>query len=262
MNDGTPTGPRDLDGKVVLVTGGSRGIGRSLVLGAVARGARVAFCARSVGEAAQEVRAEAERLGGAGCVLPMAADVSRSADVDAFVEAALEAWGTVDVLVNNAAIDKDALLLQMPVAEFAAVLAVNLTGPFLMSRRVLREFLHRDTRGVIVNIGSIFDRGAPSQTAYSTSKGGLRGLTRAIAEEYGARGIRANLVVSGFVETALSQHMPERFRKAVLSNPLSRAGTAAEVASAVLLFAGGAGRAMNGATVYASGGIVDANFPG
>lgn len=251
---------RDLDGKVVIVTGGSRGIGRSIVLGAVARGARVAFCARSAGEAAQDVRAEAERIGGAGCVLAMAADVSRQADVDAFVGATLEAYGAVDVLVNNAAVDKDALLLQMPVAEFGAVLAVNLTGPFLMSRRVLREFLRRGTAGVIIGIGSIFDRGAPSQAAYATSKGGLRGLTTAIAEQYGASGIRANLVVSGFVETALSRHMPANFRDAVLCNALSRAGDTDEVASAALFLAGTGGGAVNGAVIYASGGIVDANI--
>lgn len=242
------------------MTGGSRGIGRSIVLGAIARGARVAFCARTLGEPARQVRAEAERLGGPGCVLAVRADVSARGDVDAFVDATLDRWGTVDVLVNNAAIDRDALLLQMPVAEFGAVLAVNLTGPFLMSRRVLREFLRHDVPGTIVNIGSIFDRGAPSQAAYSASKGGLRGLTEAIAEQYGPSGIRANLVVSGFVETELSRHMPPHFRKAVLANPLSREGRAEEVASAVLLFAGRAGRAVNGAAVYASGGIVDANF--
>lgn len=259
MNGETPA-RRDLDGKVVVVTGGSRGIGRSIVLGAVARGARVAFCARSAGEAAQGVRAEAERIGGAGRVLAMAADVSRQGDVDAFVDATLDAYGTVDVLVNNAAVDKDALLLQMPVTEFAAVLAVNLTGPFLMARRILREFLRHETPGVIVGIGSIFDRGAPSQTAYATSKGGLRGLTAAIAEQYGASGIRANLVVSGFVETELSRHMPQNFRDAVLCNALSRAGGTDEVAAAALFLAGTAGGAVNGTTVYASGGIVDANI--
>ncbi|MGP4028715.1 SDR family NAD(P)-dependent oxidoreductase [Actinomadura sp. 3N407] len=262
MNGETSGGRRDLDGKVVVVTGGSRGIGRSIVLAAVERGARVAFCARSMGEAAQDVHAEAERIGGTGRVFAMAADVSHRGDVDAFVDATLGVWGTIDVLLNNAAIDKDALLLQMPVAEFGTVLGINLTGPFLMSQRVLREFLRHDTPGVIVNIGSIFDRGAPSQTAYSTSKGGLRGLTHAIAEQYGPSGIRANLVVSGLVETELSRHMPAHFRKSVLSNPLARAGGTEEVASAVLLLAGRAGRAMNGATVYASGGIVDANFPG
>jgi 3-oxoacyl-[acyl-carrier protein] reductase len=251
----------DLAGRVVLVSGGSRGIGRAIVLGAVARGAKVAFCARSLGEDARKVCAEAEGIGGPGTVLAVAADVSRAGDVDALFDRTLAEYGRLDAVVNNAGINIDGLLAHLSTDDLDAVLATNLTGPFLMCRRAVRELLAAGG-GTVVNIGSIFEHGATSQSAYATSKGGLHGLTRAVADAYGSAGVTANLVVSGFVETDLSRHMPQRYRDAVLDNPLRRFCEPDEVASVVLFLAGPGGRALNGEVVHASGGLVEANIVG
>lgn len=250
-----------LDGKTVIVTGGSRGIGRPIVLGAVRSGARVAFCARTIGEDAWKVCQAAEGLGGPGAVLAVETDVTCAGDVDALFDATIAEYGTVDVVVNNAGINIDGLLASYSLADFDAILATNLTGPFLVSQRAVSEFV-RSGGGSLVNVGSIFEHGATSQTAYATSKGGLRGLTRAIADEYGAHGVSAHLVVPGFVETDLSKHMPHGFREAVRSNALRRFGEPDEIASVVLLLAGRGGHFCNGQAMYASGGMVEANIVG
>jgi 3-oxoacyl-[acyl-carrier protein] reductase len=252
----------DLDGKVVLVTGGSRGIGRALVLGALARGASVAFCARSPGADMEAVRVDGERLAGHSRVLGMAADVASEVNVDAFFDAVLDRFGHVDVAINNASINRDALLVQAPVSAFDEVIATNLTGAFLVAVRAIREFLAQGGGGRIVSISSIADKGGPSQTAYAASKGGLRGLTRTIAKEYGRRGVYANLVVVGLVETRLSAHMPETFRRVLLDNPQRRAGTPDEVAATALFLASSRASFVNGETLYASGGLVEANIAG
>jgi 3-oxoacyl-[acyl-carrier protein] reductase len=244
---------RDLDGKVVLVTGGSRGIGRAIVEGALARGAEVAFCAREIGPEAEAMRAAA-----AGRAIAVRADVSREADVDAFFAAALERFGRVDVAINNAALNKDDLLVRLPTEVWDEVIAVNLTGAFLVSRRAVQEFLAQGEGGRIVSIGSLSQNGATSQASYAASKGGLQGLTRTIAKEYGRRGIYANVVVAGFVETELSQAIPE-FAKRFLreASPLRRAARPDEVAAAALFLASERAAFVNGETIHASGGLVD-----
>ena len=187
----------ELDGKVVLVTGGTRGIGRSIALLAITRGAKVAVCARNPGGASASLVREAEALGGPGCLFVKAADVSREAEVEALFDAVIERFETIDVVINNAGINRDALVPQTTLADLREVLAVNLTGPFLLCRRAIQEFLAQGAGGHIVSISSVSRNGAPSQAAYAASKGGLEGLTRTIAKEYGHKGIHANVVVVG-----------------------------------------------------------------
>lgn len=248
----------ELADKVVVVTGGSRGIGRAIVLGAVERGARVAFCARRIDDAAKEVLEAAAKRGGDGAVIAEAADVTREADVEALFDRSLEAFGRVDVAVNNAAIAMDDLLVRLSVAEWDEVIATNLTGPFLVARRAVQEFLAQGDGGSLVSVGSLSQNGVTSQASYSASKGGLQGLSRSIAKEYGRRGIRANVVVGGYVDTRLSEGIPDRFRRFLLeASPLRRAGDVSEIADAVLYLAGDRASFVNGESIHATGGLSD-----
>jgi 3-oxoacyl-[acyl-carrier protein] reductase len=251
--------PRDLEGQVLLVSGGSRGIGRAIVCDAALRGARVAFSCRALGPESDATIEEAARGGGPDVVFGVTADVARETDVEAFFDTALERFGRIDAVVHNAAINRDALLVQSSADTFDEVLATNLTGAFLLARRAVQEFLAAGTDGRVVFIGSVSDRGGTSQTAYAASKGGLRGLARTVAKEYGHKSIRANVLVAGLVETTLTAQLPDRFRQLFLSGPLRRVGLASEVAAAALYLASPAARFINGETVYASGGIVEVN---
>jgi len=240
----------ELDGKVVLVSGGTRGIGRAIALEAAARGAQVAVCARNPGQHADGL---IQRN-----ILVHAADVSKEADVEALFDVVTEKFGRVDVLVNNAGINRDALLPQTTLEGFREVMAVNLTGAFLMCRRALQEFLAQGEGGRIVSISSVSRNGAASQSAYAASKGGLEGLTRTIAKEYGHKSIHANMVVVGYVPTDLTAGIPEPLLKSVVENsPLRRAGTPEEIARVVLFLASQRASYVNGETVQATGGLVE-----
>ena len=246
------------DGKVVVVTGGSRGIGRAIVLGALERQASVVFCGRSLGEASDEVLAAADALGARDRLLAVEADVSKESDVEALFDQTLERFDRVDAAVNNAAISRDDLLLRMPTEVFDEVIANNLTAPFLVSRRAVQEFLGQGEGGAIVNIGSLSQNGATSQAAYSASKGGLQGLTRSIAKEYGRRGVRANVVVGGYVQTRMSDQIPEAFRTFLIDHcPQRRLGEPEEVADVALFLASERASFINGESIHATGGLVD-----
>jgi 3-oxoacyl-[acyl-carrier protein] reductase len=237
--------------RVWVVTGGSRGIGRAVVLDRAARGDQVVFCARTLGPESDEVVAAA-----GGRATALAADVAREADVEALFDLAVELHGQVDVVVANAGINRDALLVHLTAEVFDEVIAVNLTGAFLCARRAVQEFLGQGEGGRLVFVSSLSQQGATSQAAYAASKGGLSGLARTIAKEYGGKGIAANLVAVGLVDTALSRGIPDGFRKLLRdSAPLRREGTLEEVAR-VVAFLAEAGY-VNGETVHASGGLWD-----
>jgi len=237
----------DLEGKVVVVTGGTRGIGRAVVDAALARGARVAMCGRGAPEEAGD-----ERL------LSVQADVASEPDVERLFDRVIERWDRVDVVVNNAGINRDELLVRTSAASFDEVIAINLTGAFLMCRRAVQEFLAQGEGGRIVSVGSLSQYGATSQAAYAASKGGLVGLTRTLAKEYGSRGVVANLVTVGLVDTELSSKIPGHYRTFFMDRaPLRRAGTPDEVARVILWLASARAGYVNGETVHVSGGLTD-----
>lgn len=248
----------EFQGQVVLVTGGSRGIGRAIVLAAAAAGAKVAFCARTLGPGTDEVVLAAEQLAGTGNVLAVAADVSSEEDVEAFFDAVIDRFDQVDVVVNNAGINRDALLVQASVEDFDDVMATNLTGPFLICRRAVEEFMAQGGGGRIVSISSMSAHGARSQSVYAASKGGLLGLTRTIAKEYGHKGVVANLVTVGFVETDLTSDIDPSVRQQVITaTPLRRTGRPADIASVVLFLASARASYLNGEVVNATGGLLE-----
>lgn len=254
--------PHEFSDKVVMVTGGSKGIGKGIVLAAAAAGARVAFCARNLGEAVHKTLEEAEKLAGAGNVLAVTADVSREEDVEAFFDRTLYAFGRVDVLVNNAGLysagataGPGSLILQVPVSEWDGILSVNLTGAFLMSRRAIKEFLLQGSGGSIISIGSVSQDGGTGLVSYAVSKAGLQGLTESIAREYGDKGIRAHVIVAGFLHTDLNQNTPDKYLQMLIDwGPQKRAGRVEEIASVVLYLASSRSALFNGAPIFASGG--------
>jgi 3-oxoacyl-[acyl-carrier protein] reductase len=252
----TTTQAGELEGKVFVVTGGSRGIGRAIVLRAAAQGARVVFCARTLDPEAQAVQEEAERLVGRGRVLAVRADVSLEDDVEALFDVTLGAFGGVDVVINNAGIARDFLLVSLPIEAWDEMMATNLTGAFLISRRAIREFLALGREGKIISIGSVMQHGAPSTAGYAASKGGLAGLTWAIAREYGNRGIDAYLLVVGSVETGMIQDLPQAMKLAVLQAcPQKRSASTVEIASVVQFLASQRAGLLNGQMIHVAGGM-------
>jgi NAD(P)-dependent dehydrogenase (short-subunit alcohol dehydrogenase family) len=238
----------ELAGRTVLVTGGSRGIGRAIVHGALARGACVAYCSRRP--------ADDERSGYETARLrAVRADVAREEDVDSFFQEATGAFGPPDVVVSNAGVSETALLVGCETRTFDALLATNLTGAFLVARAALRAF--GDRGGVLVFVGSIQEQGSPrGAAAYAAGKGGLAGLVERVARDHGPRGVRANQVVTGFVDTDLTRDLPEVARRRVLEMvPLRRLASVEEVAALALFLASARAAGLNGVTLHASGGL-------
>lgn len=251
--------PPPLDGNVVVVTGGSRGLGRAIVLGAVADGARVVFCGRDAARV-DEVSEEARRHAGPDRVSGVVADVSSETDVNRLFDIARETFGRVDAVVNNAAVNRGGALAALPAAAFEEMLAVNLTGAFLVARRAVREFL-RGHGGRIVTVGSVAQNGSSMSAGYAMSKGALAGLTRALAGQYGSRGIHAHLLVCGYIRTSLSEAMPAAALTQLVDDcPLRRAGTVEEVAASVLFLASARAHSLNGQALHATGGFLEVHI--
>jgi 3-oxoacyl-[acyl-carrier protein] reductase len=247
-----------LDGTVVVVTGGSRGIGRACVLDAVRRGARVVFCSRTDGAESREVEAEAAASRGPGEAMGLAADVGDEAGVARLFAAARERWGSVDGVVVNAAISREDLLVTMGTDAWDAVMATNLTGGFLVVRHAVSAFLEQGRGGRLVAIGTLSQHGAAGNTSYAASKGGLAGLIRVVAREYGHRGIAANVVVSGYVQTALSAGLPPSSRRALIDGcPLRRPGSPEEIASVVTFLLSEESAGIEGQAIFATGGLLE-----
>jgi 3-oxoacyl-[acyl-carrier protein] reductase len=220
-----------LSGKVTLVTGASRGIGRAIAIRLSSAGARVVLGARSEGPLG-EVVAAIEAAGGSATACPL--DVCDRGSVSAFVEVSLERHGRIDHLVNNAGVTGDNLTLRMKDEEWDRVLATNLKGAFLCTQAALRPML-KQRAGRIVNVSSVVGlTGNVGQANYAASKAGLIGLTRSVAREVASRGITVNAVAPGFIETEMTAAMTEKARQAVLAAvPLGRVGQPDEVAGVV-----------------------------
>ena len=245
--------PSDLQGRHALVTGGSRGIGRAIALELARRGAAVVVNYQRDSAAAEAVCAEIAALGGHAVAL--GADVRQPAEVDRLVATTQESLGPLHVLVNNAGVARDNLLLRMTESEWDDVLDTDLKSAYLCSRAVLRGML-RERWGRIVNISSVIGLGSnPGQANYAAAKAGLLALTRTLAREVGSRGITVNAVAPGFVETDMTEEVPERARERMLARTsLRRPGRPEEIASAVRFLACD-GSYVTGQTLVVDGGL-------
>ena len=239
---------------VTIVTGGSRGIGRAVAVTLAGAGFDVAICYSENEAAAKECVSECESRGvHAMC---MKADVSNPDDVERFVASVKEVLGGVDVLVNNAGITRDGLLIGMSVGDYEKVLDTNLKGAFLCTKAVLKDMMKKRS-GRIINITSVVGiTGNAGQSNYCASKAGLIGLTKSVAREYGGRGICVNAVAPGFIETDLTKSLSEEVRKECMKQiPLKRFGTPQDVADVVEFLAGGKSGYITGQVIEVTGGM-------
>lgn len=243
-----------LEKKIAVVTGGAQGIGREIALLFAREGADVALLDRDA-DALEKTRAEAEALGRRA--LAVVADVSRIDETQQAVNKIIDSMGRIDILVNNAGITKDNFLLRMSEAEWDAVIAVNLKGAFAMTRAVAKVML-KQRAGRIINIASVIGLvGNAGQANYAASKAGIIGLTKSVAKELASRGITANAIAPGFIETRMTGVLPEAVRQKILAGiPLGRYGTPAEVANAALFLASGLSSYVTGQTIVVDGGMV------
>jgi 3-oxoacyl-[acyl-carrier protein] reductase len=243
----------DLGGKVALVTGGSRGIGRAIAERLYGAGAHVAILGRDQARA-QEVVAT---LTGKGRGLAVRADVAATEEVENAVALVEKDVGPVDILVNNAGFTKDGLLMRMSESDWDTVLDTNLKGAFNTMRLVTRSMMKRRW-GRIINITSIVGlAGNRGQANYAASKAGLIGLTKAVAKELASRNVLVNAVAPGFIETDLTRDLPEQARAALISQiGLGRLGTPGDVAGAVLFLASDLADYITGQVVVVDGGLV------
>lgn len=240
--------------KVALITGASRGIGRAAATALAAEGAQVVVNYARSSAAADEVVAQI--TGDGGSAIALQADVSEADQVESLVKATMEKWGRVDVLVNNAGITRDTLLLRMKPEDWQAVINLNLTGVFLCTRAVSKIMLKQRT-GRIINIASVAGlMGNPGQANYSAAKAGVIGFTKTVAKELAPRGITVNAVAPGFIQTDMTENLPntEEILKFI---PLGRYGQPQEVAGAIrFLAADPAAGYITGQVLTVDGGMV------
>ena len=239
-----------LEGKTALVTGASQGIGRACAIELARTGANVALAARNEQKLA-EVAAEIAAAGGTAHAF--AIDIGSEDSIKAGAKAALAHFGSVEILVNNAGITKDGLMLRMKRADWDAVLSTNLTGTFLLTQALVSSML-KARWGRIINISSVVgETGQAGQANYAASKAGLIGLTKSLARELASRGITANAVAPGYIETAMTAVLEEKQRAHMLTQiPLARAGTDQDIAHAVRFLA-------SDEAAYITGHVLDVN---
>lgn len=242
-----------LDGRIALITGASRGIGKAISDMLGAQGATV------IGTATSQRGADAisERLAAAGVKgQGMCLDVSDDASVEQVLKDINESFGPVGILVNNAGITRDNLLMRMKADEWDSVVNTNLTSVYRMSKACLRAMMKAKT-GRIINIASVVGAsGNAGQTNYSAAKAGMFGFTKSLAQEVGSRGITVNAVAPGFIDTDMTRDLPDAQREALLGSiPLARLGQPDEIASVVAFLASDAAAYVTGETIHVNGGM-------
>ena len=251
----------NLEGKVAIVTGAGRGIGQQIAKKLAEQGAKVAvvdlkaeWCEETVGL----VKAAGSDAIALGC------NVAESAEVDATVKAVIAQFGTVDIMVNNAGITKDGLLMRMSDDDWDAVLNVNLKGTFLFTRAVSRPMMKNKAAdgtsagGSIINIASVVGiMGNAGQANYTASKGGVIALTKTTAKELGSRNVRCNAVAPGFIQSKMTDVLPEDVKKSYMDTiPLKRFGTAEDIAKCVAFLAGPEASYITGQIISVNGGMI------
>jgi 3-oxoacyl-[acyl-carrier protein] reductase len=243
-----------LKDKIAVVTGGNRGIGKEIALSLARQGASVAICGTNE-ETLKAAAAEIEALGLKS--LAIKTDVSKAAEVDAFVAKVLETFGKVDILVNNAGITKDNLLLRMGEAEWDDVISVNLKSAFLMTKLLVKPMM-KARQGRIINLTSIVGvRGNAGQANYAASKAGLIGFTKTVAREFASRNITCNAVAPGFIQTDMTHGLGEKAKEELMKEiPLGFLGESKDVAAAVLFLASEEARYITGQVLCVDGGMV------
>ena len=246
----------DLTGKVALVTGGSRGLGRAIALAVAQQGADVGVNYRGNAEAAAEVVTQIRSIGRAAIAIQGDTSAGREA-CEAIVKAAIDEFGKVDILVNNAGITRDNLLMRMDADEWESVISTNLSGPFWMTRAIARPML-KARSGRIINMSSVAGRmGNVGQANYASAKAGLIGLTKSVARELASRGITCNAIAPGLIQTELTADIPEAARDFVInSTPLGYIGSVEDVAAAAVYFASDESRYVTGQVLGVDGGMM------
>ncbi|HNX33294.1 MAG TPA: 3-oxoacyl-[acyl-carrier-protein] reductase [Kiritimatiellia bacterium] len=242
------------EGKVAVVTGAARGIGQAIAKKLAQEGADVAICdlqAEWLAETAGIVQGFGRKA------LPLAVDVGDSDAVNACISEVVKVFGKVDIMVNNAGITKDTLLVRMSDEDWDAVLRVNLKGTFLFSRAVAKHMM-KQRSGAIINIASISGIiGTAGQANYAASKAGVIALTKSTANELAGRGVRANAIAPGFISSKMTDALSEDVRKQYLSRiPLARFGTVEDIANAVVFLASEQSSYLTGQTLNVNGGMV------
>jgi 3-oxoacyl-[acyl-carrier protein] reductase len=242
-----------LDQEIALVTGASRGIGRAIAMALGAQGATV------IGTATSDKGAEAIGAGFAEARIKgrgMCLDVNDADAVDALIKAVSDEYGAVTVLVNNAGITRDGLLMRMKDEDWDAIIQTNLTSVFRLSKAVLRGMM-KAKRGRIINISSVVGAtGNFGQTNYAAAKAGMLGFAKSMAKEVGSRGITVNTVAPGFIDTDMTRELSDEQRQALLANiPLGKLGQPEDIANAVAFLASPAAAYITGETIHVNGGM-------
>jgi 3-oxoacyl-[acyl-carrier protein] reductase len=242
-----------MKGHTAVITGGGRGIGKAIAETLARRGVNIVVVDVNL-DIARETADYLRTLGVRS--IPVRADVSKASDVSAIFETAAKEFEKVEILVNNAGITKDGLLMRMREEDWDAVININLKGTFLCSKEAVR-LMSKQRYGRIINIASIVAfMGNPGQANYSASKAGIVGLTKTVAKEYAGRGITSNAVAPGFITTAMTDALPENVKTEMMKSiPMSRFGTVDDVANAVAFFAANESGYITGQVIHVNGGM-------
>lgn len=244
-----------LEGKVAVVTGASRGIGREVALTLAKYGADVVVNYNGSEEKAKEVVAEIEKQGRKAIAIK--ASVSSMDEVSQMIEETVEKFGKIDILVNNAGITKDNLVLKMTEDDFDAVIDTNLKGTFLCMKQVYRLMM-KQRYGRIINMSSVIGvSGNAGQVNYAASKAGVIGMTKSLARELGTRGVTVNAIAPGFIETEMTDVLPDKVKQEIEGQiPLKRMGQVQDVAEAVVFLASDKAGYITGQVLHVDGGMV------
>jgi len=245
---------KELEGKVAIVTGASGGIGQAVAVAMAAAGADVVVCGQNQGRldaTAQLVQSSGRK------VLSHAMNISQADSVQQMVDDVMQKWGRIDVMVNNAGITRDGLIMRMSEQDWDEVMNVNLKSIFLCTRAVTRVMM-KQRSGSIINISSIIGLiGNPGQANYAASKGGIISFTKSVARELASRNIRANAIAPGFIETSMTEKIPENLQKKMLEAiPLGRYGKPENVADLAVFLAGDRSSYITGQVISICGGMV------